>query len=130
MAIDLKEFKRRVNDAYKKALDLVEYKPYDGDPKPDDVFRYVDSDGKEPLGDIHIMSLSDWTPTPYVDHIEDFASNGFLERILTDDEFLMKLLFIFLAYLIGSIPFGSIIGKLKGVDLTKEGSGNVGATNC
>lgn len=43
-AIDLKEFKRRVNDAYKKALDLVEYKPYDGDPKPDDVFRYVDSD--------------------------------------------------------------------------------------
>lgn len=43
---------------------------------------------------------------------------------------LMKLLFIFLAYLIGSIPFGYIIGKLKGVDLTKEGSGNVGATNC
>ena len=92
-AIDLKEFKRRVNDSYKKALDLVEYKPYNGDPKPDDIFRYVDSDGKEPLGDIHIMSLSDWTSTPYVDHIEDFASNGFLERILTDDEFLMKLLF-------------------------------------
>ena len=92
-AIDLKEFKRRVNDSYKKALDLVEYKPYNGDPKSDDVFRYVDSDGKEPLGDRHIMSLSGWTPTPYVDHIEDFASNGFLERILTDDEFLMKLLF-------------------------------------
>lgn len=42
----------------------------------------------------------------------------------------LQLLFIFLAYFIGCIPFGYIIGKIKGVDLTKEGSGNIGATNC
>lgn len=91
--IDLKKFKKRINDAYKKVLKMVKYKPYDGDPKPDDIFRYIDSDGKEPLGDIHIMSLSGWVPTPYVDHVEDFASNGFLEKILNDDEFLIKLIF-------------------------------------
>lgn len=33
------------------------------------------------------------------------------------------------AYLIGGIPFGFIIGKLKGCDIRKEGSCNIGATN-
>lgn len=33
------------------------------------------------------------------------------------------------AYLIGSIPFGYLIAKFKGVDLTAVGSGNIGATN-
>lgn len=32
-------------------------------------------------------------------------------------------------YLIGSIPFSYIIPKVKGVDITKVGSGNVGGTN-
>lgn len=40
-----------------------------------------------------------------------------------------QLLFLFLAYFIGSIPFGYIIGKIKGVDITNKGSGNIGATN-
>lgn len=35
-----------------------------------------------------------------------------------------------LAYLLGSIPSGYIAGRVKGVDLRKEGSGNVGATNA
>ena len=33
------------------------------------------------------------------------------------------------AYLMGSIPTGVIVGRLKGIDVRKQGSGNVGATN-
>ncbi|MCX7988853.1 MAG: glycerol-3-phosphate 1-O-acyltransferase PlsY [Thermodesulfovibrio sp.] len=41
----------------------------------------------------------------------------------------MSLLLCIFAFLIGSIPWGYIIGKTKGIDLRKEGSGNIGATN-
>ena len=34
-----------------------------------------------------------------------------------------------LAYLSGSIPFAAIAGRAKGIDLRKQGSGNLGATN-
>lgn len=34
-----------------------------------------------------------------------------------------------LSYLLGSIPFGLLVARAKGVDLRKVGSGNVGATN-
>lgn len=33
------------------------------------------------------------------------------------------------AYLLGSIPTGLLLGRLYGVDVRKEGSGNIGATN-
>jgi glycerol-3-phosphate acyltransferase PlsY len=41
----------------------------------------------------------------------------------------MPWLFPILAYLVGSIPFGVLIAKSRGIDITKHGSGNVGATN-
>jgi glycerol-3-phosphate acyltransferase PlsY len=33
------------------------------------------------------------------------------------------------AYLLGSIPTGLLLGKLYGIDVRSEGSGNIGATN-
>ena len=33
------------------------------------------------------------------------------------------------AYLFGSIPFGYIVGRAKGIDIQKIGSGNIGGTN-
>ena len=33
------------------------------------------------------------------------------------------------AYLLGSIPFGLLVGKAKGIDVRTSGSGNIGATN-
>src|SRR6187549_2371362 len=33
------------------------------------------------------------------------------------------------SYLLGSIPFGYMAGRLAGIDIQKAGSGNVGATN-
>lgn len=38
-------------------------------------------------------------------------------------------LWALIGYLSGSIPFGYIVAKLKGVDITRVGSGNIGAAN-
>jgi len=40
------------------------------------------------------------------------------------------LLLVLAAYLVGSIPFGYVIGWAKGVNLFHVGSGNIGATNA
>lgn len=33
------------------------------------------------------------------------------------------------AYLLGSVPTGLLLGKIQGIDVRREGSGNIGATN-
>jgi glycerol-3-phosphate acyltransferase PlsY len=39
------------------------------------------------------------------------------------------LILIPIAYLLGSIPFGLLVGRAKGIDVRTAGSGNIGATN-
>lgn len=41
----------------------------------------------------------------------------------------MGLLAVVISYLIGSIPVGYLLGRAKGVDIRRHGSGNIGATN-
>jgi acyl-phosphate glycerol 3-phosphate acyltransferase len=38
-------------------------------------------------------------------------------------------LIVLTAYLIGSIPFGYLVARWRGVDIFRQGSGNIGATN-
>lgn len=90
----IKKFKDRINKIYKEVEQIVQYKPYDGDPKPNDIFKYIDNDGEGKLGDIEFVYIHSWErPYPYVDHCEDFDTNGFLGRILNDDEYLKKFIF-------------------------------------
>src|SRR5215471_3401654 len=36
---------------------------------------------------------------------------------------------LLLSYLVGAIPFGYLVARARGVDIFKQGSGNIGATN-
>ncbi len=38
-------------------------------------------------------------------------------------------LYILAGYLIGSVPFGYVVGRINGIDLREHGSHNIGATN-
>lgn len=42
---------------------------------------------------------------------------------------LMPLLMVLAAYLAGSVPFGWVVCRARGVDVRQVGSGNIGATN-
>lgn len=48
---------------------------------------------------------------------------------MTGHEIITLAALIVTAYLIGSIPTGLLLGKAYGIDVRKEGSGNIGATN-
>ncbi len=45
------------------------------------------------------------------------------------NDWLVSALWLVAAYLIGGIPFGFLIGKMRGVDVRTVGSKNIGATN-
>jgi glycerol-3-phosphate acyltransferase PlsY len=44
-------------------------------------------------------------------------------------DYLLLILLLAGAYLLGSVPTGLLLGKAYGIDVRKEGSGNIGATN-
>jgi acyl phosphate:glycerol-3-phosphate acyltransferase len=56
------------------------------------------------------------------------AARFILPPMITNTPPMLALL-ILAAYLMGSIPNGLLIARLKGIDLQKVGSGNIGATN-
>ena len=45
------------------------------------------------------------------------------------DKHFVCLIWIVAAYFVGAIPFGYLIGRIRGVDVRKVGSKNIGATN-
>ena len=45
------------------------------------------------------------------------------------NEYLIVTAWLLGAYLVGSVPFGFLIGKMRGVDVRTVGSKNIGATN-
>ena len=47
-----------------------------------------------------------------------------------DINVVIGILLIIISYLLGSIPCGLLIGKLKGKDIRQSGSGNIGTTNA
>src|SRR5476651_2000848 len=42
---------------------------------------------------------------------------------------LVAILTVLAAYLIGAIPFGYLVARMRGVNIFEHGSGNIGATN-
>lgn len=44
-------------------------------------------------------------------------------------EGLLPYVLILVAYIVGSVPFGVLVSRSKGIDIQKVGSGNIGATN-
>ena len=42
----------------------------------------------------------------------------------------LQILMLIFAYLFGSIPFGVIVGKSRGIDIREHGSGNLGGSNA
>ena len=44
-------------------------------------------------------------------------------------EFMIFALALIVSYIIGSIPVGYLIARLKGIDIREHGSGNIGTTN-
>jgi glycerol-3-phosphate acyltransferase PlsY len=53
----------------------------------------------------------------------------YLPIIIKLFRYIMQILLPVIGYLLGSIPFGFVIGKMVGADVRKKGSQNIGATN-
>ncbi len=48
---------------------------------------------------------------------------------MTSTQLLIAAVSVVASYLVGAVPFGYLVARLKGIDIRKHGSGNIGATN-
>lgn len=53
----------------------------------------------------------------------------FTLEIASEAEMVKIIFYLFVAFLLGGIPFGYLLARGLGKDVTREGSGNIGATN-
>jgi glycerol-3-phosphate acyltransferase PlsY len=51
------------------------------------------------------------------------------KRAVNASSFFPDIVAVLASYLLGAVPFGLLIGKMKGIDIRAHGSGNIGATN-
>lgn len=126
----INEFKENVNKCYNELLKITNFVPYSRSLTPNDIFKYVETEGEFPLGDVEIY-IDGLPQKPWVDHPELFGKNGFISRLITDKEFLKRFIFNKDAYItIGGDEYRSYnvktIGfeydyKCKGHDVNEKG---------
>jgi len=79
------------------------------------VTRFLDNTTSDPQGSTLVQFL--------------YFTTVVIENQFLYNESMKIILIILLSYLLGSIPFGVVIASLFRIDITKHGSGNIGATN-
>ena len=76
------------------------------------------------------ISFGYFLPTLRIENIgQPFPCSSLQVKTVVMTPSTALLILIPVGYLLGAIPFGLIVGKTKGIDVRKAGSGNIGATN-
>lgn len=90
---DIDAFKQNVCKIFE---DVLKEQKYDKNfsPNPKDVFDYIDRDGNDGdlTGDDSFVVIAERYGN-FVDHCEDYDKNGFLEKVLHNNDYLKKYLF-------------------------------------
>src|SRR6516164_9517701 len=71
-----------------------------------------------------LLYLFGYQRTTYTTYIRNNEATADQPRLM------LTLVFVLVvSYLLGSIPFGYLAGRIAGIDIRQAGSGNIGATN-
>lgn len=91
-AESITEFETKINNIYTSMVDSGKFNIYpDSEPTPQDIFDLINNKSTERTNSIFPRGGWNWVG---VDHTEDFATNGFVTRILeADEEFLKRFIF-------------------------------------
>ena len=91
-AESITEFETKINNIYTSMVDSGKFNIYpDSEPTPQDIFDLINDNSTERTKSIFPRGMWNWVG---VDHTEDFATNGFVTRMLeADEEFLKRFIF-------------------------------------